>query len=69
MNQAMTHTRIPESSPRNQSTVAYAYYLLTIVTGIVVLVAGNRFNFLVDVIATAFYVAVTALFYALTKRA
>ncbi len=69
MNRAMTHVRIPESPPRNQAKVAYVYYLLTIVTGIVVLVAGNRLNFLVDVIATAFYVAVTVLFYALTKRA
>jgi hypothetical protein len=39
------------------------------VTGVVVLFAGSRLNFLVDMIATAFYVAVTALFYTLTKRA
>jgi hypothetical protein len=69
MNRVMTHARIPESSPRFQAKVAYVYYLLTIVTGIVVLFVGNRLNFLVDVIATAFYVAVTVLFYALTKRA
>lgn len=69
MNPAVSKGPTPESSPHLQAKVAYVYYLLTIVTGIVVLLAGNRLNFLVDVIATAFYVAVTALFYALTKRA
>ena len=69
MNHAMTNGRIAETTPRFQTTITYVYYLLTIVTGVVVLVAGNRMNFLVDVIATAFYVALTTLFYALTRRA
>ncbi len=69
MNPAVSKGPTPHSSPRFQSNVAYIYYLLTIVTGIVVVVMGNRLNFLVDVIATAFYFAVTVLFYALTKRA
>lgn len=69
MNHAMTNGRIAETRPKFQSTITYVYYLLTILTGVLVLVAGNRMNFLVDVIATAFYVALTVLFYALTKRA
>lgn len=58
-----------EASPRFQDRITYLYYLLTIVTGIVVLFVGSRLNFLVDGIAAAIYVTVTALFYALTKRA
>ena len=68
MNRALTNGRIVEAAPGFQTTITYVYYLLTIVTGVVVLVAGNRMNFLVDVVATAFYVALTALFYALTKE-
>ena len=69
MNRAMTKSDITGASPRFQSRAAYVYYLLVIVTGVVVLFAGSRLNFLVDMIATAFYVAVTVLFYTLTKRA
>jgi cobalamin biosynthesis protein CobD/CbiB len=68
MDRAMTKGRIAETSPRFQGGIAFVYYLLTIVTAIVVLFLGSRLNFLVDVIATAFYVAATALFHALTKR-
>jgi len=69
MNRVMTNGRIAETSPRFQAGIAYLYYLLTILAGAFVLFIGSRFNFLVDVIATTLYVAVTALFYALTKRA
>jgi hypothetical protein len=69
MNRVMTNGRIVETSPRFQAGVASCYYLLTILTGVIVLFIGSRLNFFVDVIATALYVAVTALFYALTKRA
>ena len=68
MNHAIDNGRIAEATPRLQSAITYAYYLLTIVAGVVVLVAGNKMNFLVDVIATALFVALTALFYALTKQ-
>jgi hypothetical protein len=67
MNRAVTKDRTAETSPRLQATMAGIYYLLTIVTGLVILFVGNRLGFLVDVIASAFYVAVTAVFYALTK--
>jgi hypothetical protein len=68
MNRATTKGRIAETSPRFQAEIAYIYYLLIIATGLVILFFGSRLGFLVDVIASAFYVAVTALFYALTKR-
>jgi hypothetical protein len=44
-------------------------YLLTILTGVLVFVAGGRQVIAVDVIATAFYVGMTVLFYVLTRRA
>lgn len=69
MNRPVTKEQIAETSPRFQARIAYLYYLLTILTGLVILFLGNRFGFFVDVLATAFYFAVTALFYALTKRA
>lgn len=68
MNRAITKERMAETSRRFQARLAYVYYLLTIVTGVAVLFLGSRLGFLVDVIASAFYVSVTALFYALTKR-
>ena len=68
MNRAMTKERIPETSTRFQARIAIIYYLLVIVTGVVILLVGNRLGFFVDVIATAFFLSVTALFYVLTKR-
>lgn len=69
MNRALTNGRIAETSPRFQARLAYIYYVLIIVTGLVILFFGSRLGFLIDVIATAFYLAVTALFYSLTKAA
>ena len=59
--------RIAQASPRFRARIAVAFYLLTIVTGVVVLVAGGRLGFVVDVIATVFYIAVTVLFHVLTR--
>jgi hypothetical protein len=69
MNPALMKQRIVEASPRFKARIAAAFYLLTILTGVVVLLVVGRLGFVVDVIATAFYIAVTALFYALTKEA
>ncbi|HKD62172.1 MAG TPA: hypothetical protein VKB47_17045 [Terracidiphilus sp.] len=68
MNRAMTKERIAEMSARFQARIALIYYLLVIVTGVVIFLVGNRLGFFVDVIATAFILSVTALFYALTRR-
>lgn len=69
MNPAVMKERIAEASSRFQGRIACIYYLLTIVTGIVILFIGGRLGFVLDIIAAAFYVAVTALFYALSKGA
>lgn len=68
MNRAMTKQRIRETSARFEARIALLYYLLVIVTGVVIFLVGNRLGFFVDVIATAFILSVTALFYALTRR-
>lgn len=68
MNRAVTTERIPETSARFRARIAFIYYLLVIVTGVVMLLVGNGLGFFADVIATAFFLSVTALYYALTKR-
>jgi hypothetical protein len=69
MNPAVMKERTAEASSALEATIACVYYLLTIVMGVVILYFGGRLGFVVDVIASAFYLAVTALFYALTKGA
>jgi len=61
--------RIAEASPRLKGKIVAVFYLLTVLTGLLVFRAGGRQAFAVDVMATAFYVAVTVLFYALTRGA
>jgi len=65
MKRALMKERIEER--RFQARIVYIYYLLIIASGIVILFLGSRLGSLVDVIAAAFYVGVTAIFYALTK--
>lgn len=67
MNRDIKHEPTPQLARPFPAGIAYAYYLLTILTAIVVLFLGSRLNFLIDVVATAFYISVTVLFYALTK--
>ena len=67
MNTAIIKEPILEASSHSKAKIAGAFYLLTILMGIGVLTVGERLGFLVDAIAAAFYVSVTALFYALTK--
>jgi hypothetical protein len=43
--------------------------LLTFLTGGLFLFAGGRLGFVVDLTAAMFYIAVTVLFYALSKGA
>jgi hypothetical protein len=67
MNRAEMKERIGEASPSFKARIAAAFYLVTILMGGVVLFAQGRLGFAVDLIATACYVAVTALFYRLSR--
>jgi len=59
--------RIAEALPRFQSRIAAVFYLVTILMGGVVLFMQGRLGLVVDLIATACYIAVTALFYRLSR--
>ncbi len=59
--------RIGEALPRFQSRIAAVFYLVTILMGGVVLFMQGRLGLVVDLIATACYIAVTALFYRLSR--
>ena len=61
------HGRIGEALPRFQSRIAAVFYLVTILMGGVVLFTQGRLGLVVDLIATACYVAVTGLFYRLSR--
>jgi len=69
MSTAEITRRIAEASPRFKARIAVAFYLLTILTGVVVLFVGGKLGLVADVIATVFYIAVTALFHVLTRGA
>ncbi len=59
--------RIGEALPRFKSRIAAVFYLVTILMGGVVLFMQGRLGLVVDLIATACYIAVTALFYRLSR--
>ena len=68
MSTAEITRRIAQASPRFQARIAVVFYLLTILAGAIVFFLGGKLGFVVDAIATVFYVAVTILFYAVTRR-
>ena len=59
--------RIAEASPRLKARIAGVFYLLAILTGGVALFVGGRLGFAGSLIAGAFYMAVTLLFYYIFK--
>jgi hypothetical protein len=59
--------RMGEASPRFKAGITGAFYLVTILTGGVVLLFQGRMGLVVDLIATACYIAVTGLFYRLSR--
>ncbi len=60
--------RIAEASPRLKARIAGVFYLITFLTGgFAAVFAGRRFGDAANLIASACYVAVTLLFYAIFK--
>jgi len=60
--------KISESPPRHNDRIVGAYYLLTILAGVLVLFFHGRLAFAADLIAIGVYIAVTILFYASSKK-
>ena len=67
MSTAELKERIAEASPRFKTRITGVFYLVTILTGGIVLFVHGRLGLVVDLIATACYIAVTALFYDLSR--
>jgi hypothetical protein len=64
----MTRT-IAQPSAKNRARFVGAYYLLTILIGVFVLFFHGKLALTADLIATAFYIAITILFYDLSRPA
>jgi len=67
MNTAEMKEGIAVASPRFKAKITGVFYLVTILTGGVVLFVHGRLGLLFDLIAAACYIAVTALFYELSR--
>jgi hypothetical protein len=68
MNTGGLMDRTAEASPRFRARITAGFYLLTILMAGLVLSVHGRFALPVDLIATAFYIGVTALFYSRLSR-
>ena len=60
--------RILGASSRHRTTLVGIYYLLTILTGAFLLLFQGRAAFVTDIITSAFYLGVTAVFYDLSRQ-
>ena len=67
MNTAEMKERIAEGSPRFKARITGIFYLVTILTGVIVFFAHGRLSLVFDLIASVCYVAMTALFYELSR--
>jgi hypothetical protein len=72
MTTAALRERIAETSPPfkptiTKSTMTGIFYLVTVLTGGAVLLAQDRLGLVFDLIIVAFYIAVTVLFYRLSR--
>ena len=64
---AVTMKRVVEASPRFRARITAVFYLVSLLMGGLVLLVHGRLALVIDLIATACYLAVTALFYDLSK--
>jgi len=67
MSNAEMMERITKTAPRFRARFVVSYYLLTILTGSFLLFFHGRLAFAADLVASVCYLAVTALFYELSK--
>lgn len=67
MSTAEMKERMAEASPRFKSGITALFYLVTILMGAVVLFVQGSLGLVVDFVATACYIAVTGLFYRLSR--
>jgi hypothetical protein len=67
MNKTEMNGRNAEVSPRFQARITGVFYLVTIVTGLVILFAHGRLGLAFDVITSVCYVAMAAVFYTLSR--
>jgi hypothetical protein len=59
--------RIAEASPRFTARITAVFYLVTMLAGGVVLSVHGRLGLVFDLITAACYIALTALFYDLSR--
>lgn len=69
MSTILVTKRVPEVSSGIKARMVIVFYLFTFLTGGFFLFVGGKLGFVVDLTATASYIAVTFLFYALSKGA
>ena len=69
MSITLTTKHVPEVSARSKTGTVVIFYVLTFLTGGFFLFAGGQLGLVVDLAATVTYIAVTVLFYALSKGA
>ena len=67
MNTLITMKRTAEASPRFRLAITAVFYLFTMLMAVLVLSVHGRLALLIDLIASLCYVAVTALFYDVSK--
>jgi hypothetical protein len=68
MSTSLVTKRVPEVSPGLKDRMVAVFYLLTFLMGGFFLFTGGRLGLVVDLTGTVFYIALTVLFYALSKE-
>ena len=69
MSTMTTPRPVPQEPSRLKTKMVGVFYLLTLLVGGFFFLAGGKVGFVVDVTAAMFYIAATALFYAVNKTA
>jgi len=67
MSTARANEQMAQASPRFKAGITGVFYLVTIMAGGAVLLFQDRLGLVLDLSATACYIAVTGLFYRLSR--